>query len=111
MADRRDKWVTPFFSSRRRHTRLQGNWSSDVCSSDLPSFRSSESLVQVTHGSAGSMRLGRDRDRKSGGEGKRGDIGGGRIIKKKKKTTKDETRIQAIRGCSVTSTGFINPLN
>src|SRR6266566_9308831 len=31
-----------FFSSRRRHTRLQGDWSSDVCSSDLlpgsPSF-------------------------------------------------------------------------
>src|SRR6516162_5907529 len=24
------------FSSRRRHTRLQGDWSSDVCSSDLP---------------------------------------------------------------------------
>src|SRR5256885_11996282 len=23
-----------FFSSRRRHTRLQGGWSSDVCSSD-----------------------------------------------------------------------------
>src|SRR5205807_6368518 len=23
-----------FFSSRRRHTRLQGDWSSDVCSSD-----------------------------------------------------------------------------
>src|SRR5256885_14524734 len=29
-----------FFSSRRRHTRLQGDWSSDVCSSDL-SLRSS----------------------------------------------------------------------
>src|SRR2546426_2960679 len=33
-----------FFSSRRRHTRLQGDWSSDVCSSDLlracgPPFR------------------------------------------------------------------------
>src|SRR6266850_5034424 len=28
-----------FFSSRRRHTRLQGDWSSDVCSSDLaPDF-------------------------------------------------------------------------
>src|SRR5205807_5727387 len=26
-----------FFSSRRRHTRLQGDWSSDVCSSDLDS--------------------------------------------------------------------------
>src|SRR5256885_4838026 len=27
-----------FFSSRRRHTRLQGDWSSDVCSSDLRSL-------------------------------------------------------------------------
>src|SRR2546430_6091614 len=26
-----------FFSSRRRHTRFDCNWSSDVCSSDLPS--------------------------------------------------------------------------
>src|SRR5919201_2349792 len=29
-----------FFSSRRRHTRLQGDWSSDVCSSDLQSTTS-----------------------------------------------------------------------
>src|SRR5688500_19263426 len=28
-------WFLFFFSSRRRHTRLQGDWSSDVCSSDL----------------------------------------------------------------------------
>src|SRR5256885_12040141 len=28
-----------FFSSRRRHTRLQGDWSSDVCSSDLNTCR------------------------------------------------------------------------
>src|SRR2546426_775397 len=28
-------WCFFFFSSRRRHTRLQGDWSSDVCSSDL----------------------------------------------------------------------------
>src|SRR5205807_7943282 len=27
------------FSSRRRHTRLQGDWSSDVCSSDLSAGR------------------------------------------------------------------------
>src|SRR5205809_2046508 len=26
-----------FFSSRRRHTRCSRDWSSDVCSSDLPS--------------------------------------------------------------------------
>src|SRR5688500_19374374 len=30
-----------FFSSRRRHTRLQGDWSSDVCSSDLEGVQSS----------------------------------------------------------------------
>src|ERR1039457_315629 len=28
-----------FVSSRRRHTRLQGDWSSDVCSSDLCTIR------------------------------------------------------------------------
>src|SRR5256885_9670707 len=35
--DRRRTWYVRFFffSSRRRHTRLQGDWSSDVCSSDL----------------------------------------------------------------------------
>src|SRR5256885_10438160 len=35
---RRSRWLERcefFFSSRRRHTRLQGDWSSDVCSSDL----------------------------------------------------------------------------
>src|SRR6266446_5030775 len=31
--------VVFFFSSRRRHTRLQGDWSSDVCSSDLSHSR------------------------------------------------------------------------
>src|SRR5256885_5121740 len=45
-----------FFSSRRRHTRLQGDWSSDVCSSDLPaapspvlpiSVRGSETVLLV----------------------------------------------------------------
>src|SRR6516162_748169 len=30
----RDRSAYYFFSSRRRHTRLQGDWSSDVCSSD-----------------------------------------------------------------------------
>src|SRR5438094_1492609 len=29
-----------FFSSRRRHTRSYGDWSSDVCSSDLVFLRS-----------------------------------------------------------------------
>src|SRR5688500_19082151 len=34
----RGNCVCVFFSSRRRHTRLQGDWSSDVCSSDLLSL-------------------------------------------------------------------------
>src|SRR5690606_40190654 len=32
-----------FFSSRRRHTRFSRDWSSDVCSSDLPDDRQSRS--------------------------------------------------------------------
>src|SRR5256885_12694522 len=43
-----------FFSSRRRHTRLQGDWSSDVCSSDLTrlvnSLRTSTLLPMTTNG-------------------------------------------------------------
>src|SRR5256885_12986918 len=35
-----------FFSSRRRHTRLQGDWSSNVCSSDLYSRAGSSFLVK-----------------------------------------------------------------
>src|SRR5690348_18079131 len=30
-----DVYLVFFFSSRRRHTRWTGDWSSDVCSSDL----------------------------------------------------------------------------
>src|SRR2546426_10835828 len=37
-----------FFSSRRRHTRLQGDWSSDVCSSDLYGGSAESNLVLQT---------------------------------------------------------------
>src|SRR2546430_13492051 len=36
-----------FFSSRRRHTRFDCDWSSDVCSSDLLSFGSNRSMANV----------------------------------------------------------------
>src|SRR5256885_4653114 len=36
-----------FFSSRRRHTRLQGDWSSDVCSSDLATRRSTVCVLKM----------------------------------------------------------------
>src|SRR2546426_7876796 len=52
-----------FFSSRRRHTRLQGDWSSDVCSSDLRDPATGglkpEFVHNTTTGGDG------DRDRKS----------------------------------------------
>src|SRR5256885_8264558 len=42
-----------FFSSRRRHTRLQGDWSSDVCSSDLKDLlRGQVSAMQAYPGIA-----------------------------------------------------------
>src|SRR5690348_18040731 len=37
-----------FFSSRRRHTRWTGDWSSDVCSSDLPNVHARFSAVLHT---------------------------------------------------------------
>src|SRR3989454_9195469 len=39
-----DIWF--FVSSRRRHTRLQGDWSSDVCSSDLNTAAASGMLMK-----------------------------------------------------------------
>src|SRR5256885_10665258 len=49
-----------FFSSRRRHTRLQGDWSSNVCSSDLQrqpaaACRATGSATVGHRGRAGSL--------------------------------------------------------
>src|SRR5688500_20315986 len=58
-----------FFSSRRRHTRLQGDWSSDVCSSDLPS-RSGAPLL-LRHGEEDLLAIahdGRSEERRVGKE-------------------------------------------
>src|SRR5256885_17062859 len=52
-----------FFSSRRRHTRLQGDWSSDVCSSDLAAAVRPEGARggHLLHAGEGRARRGRDR--------------------------------------------------
>src|SRR5207248_6960829 len=39
-----------FFSSRRRHTRSYGDWSSDVCSSDLKQFTAASILLLAEQG-------------------------------------------------------------
>src|SRR5688572_32094480 len=42
-----------FFSSRRRHTRFDCDWSSDVCSSDLrPNANPSDACAQASVGSS-----------------------------------------------------------
>src|SRR5256885_16967716 len=85
-----------FFSSRRRHTRLQGDWSSDVCSSDLEDTRrlaEAEIQAAVTLDPASAvyrtmlaeLYFDLKLDRKSVVKGKSVDLGGRRIIKKKKK--------------------------
>src|SRR5438876_11762371 len=87
-----------FFSSRRRHTRWTGDWSSDVCSSDL----SRPSTAQCTNtsppprsrkASTSAARCGiqspRSEERRVG---KSVDLGGRRIIKKKKKKRRVKKR-------------------
>src|SRR5437016_13375724 len=45
-----------FFSSRRRHTRLVSDWSSDVCSSDLAADRHAGRSVDLRRRPAGGPR-------------------------------------------------------
>src|SRR2546426_12650297 len=83
-----------FFSSRRRHTRLQGDWSSDVCSSDLDALEVKvEAGTLVINAERGEPTWAKDArvhraERHRSEErrvGKSVDLGGRRIIKKKKK--------------------------
>src|SRR5687768_18510427 len=88
-----------FFSSRRRHTRCSRDWSSDVCSSDLPGKCSGGAKPATGKGlDRAHERITRSPSarRRSGGctsgsarrseerrEGKSVDLGGRGIIKKK----------------------------
>src|SRR5438093_11245262 len=85
-----------FFSSRRRHTRLVSDWSSDVCSSDLDGGRSCCPLQRSR--SDGVEHRRRDGPRSEERRvGKSVDLGGRRIIKKKK--NRNENDAQKARMC------------
>src|SRR5437879_11197690 len=74
-----------FFSSRRRHTRYIGDWSSDVCSSDLcvgGFIREATHCCQPLVNRRWSQVKLRSEERRVG---KSVDLGGRRMIKKKKK--------------------------
>src|SRR3989475_10583710 len=91
-----------FFSSRRRHTRFDCDWSSDVCSSDLrrgPKKAAARPrappgrLDAAPSARAPHVRETRSEERRVG---KSVDLGGRRIIKKKKKRKKErEKRLKA----------------
>src|SRR2546430_14549163 len=87
-----------FFSSRRRHTRFDCDWSSDVCSSNLTGSGCGPQCARAEVAPQplpvwGARRMRRRwpasteifLDRKSVVEGKSVDLGGRRIIKKKKR--------------------------
>src|SRR2546430_9030599 len=92
---RRGRVLSFFFSSRRRHTRFDCDWSSDVCSSDLVAQRYPSGhalhivrwMQVITFDEPDVERASelRSEDRKSVVKGKSVDLGGRRIIKKKKK--------------------------
>src|SRR2546422_10755208 len=86
-----------FFSSRRRHTRCSRDWSSDVCSSDLipdaqaelaeawlPHQRSCQEPDRFLLGNSASRCRSEERR-----VGKSVDLGGRRIIKKKKEESQN----------------------
>src|SRR4051812_49839094 len=92
-----------FFSSRRRHTRLTCDWSSDVCSSDLSSLRTQPGcawLIRLGLGYPGSLPIGhtafvdrtasRSEERRVGKECR--SRWSGDDLKKKKREGPSETR-------------------
>src|SRR4051812_50142256 len=88
-----------FFSSRRRHTRLTCDWSSDVCSSDLTMGQQTPAASSRGRGdreaAAGrppleALQIGRASCRESV------DLGGRRVIKKKK-TLRKQPRSRACK--------------
>src|SRR2546428_11257692 len=94
-----------FFSSRRRHTRSDRDWSSDVCSSDLevgavggwpeqgpPRLRSA-SRASFHLGPRG--RVGRERQ--SDAQGESAELGGRRIIQKKSRQCNQKNDDQTLQ--------------
>src|SRR5690348_18047500 len=82
-----------FFSSRRRHTRWTGDWSSDVCSSDLTTTSHGRLMLTVLGGLA---EFERDLIRARTGEGRERAKARGVKLGRKPKLTEHQKR-EAIR--------------
>src|SRR3989442_15616758 len=89
-AERTEDVIFFFFSSRRRHTRCGRDWSSDVCSSDLPPPRRAVAMPRIATARRGGGGRPRGAGRRAGEVGRascreRGEISGGAGSLKKKK--------------------------
>src|SRR2546427_9969848 len=73
-----------FFSSRRRHTRFDCDWSSDVCSSDLCALCAQRAAFAIACFYDDRHARQRQQIGRASCKGKSVDLGGRRIIKKKK---------------------------
>src|SRR5688500_20027420 len=101
-----------FFSSRRRHTRLQGDWSSDVCSSDLPGSSRRARELRRRHGERGAPRAQRGhlQDRKSTRLNSSHLVISYAVFCLKKKKKRTSSRAQASGGSATkSSTGRCTP--
>src|SRR5258707_7965330 len=97
-----------FFSRKRRHTKYWGDWSSDVCSSDLdprrihpcPPAKNSESgrILRVRRTPLHSRRNGRPSHRQSEDREDRGSGGQSRIRKASRRLSSTRTgQIESVR--------------
>src|SRR6266536_6230662 len=83
------KFTSFFFSSRRRHTRSTRDWSSDVCSSDLHTAHVDEADAErEARLILGIYRRFNEEIGRASCRGKSVDLGGRRMIKKKKRREK-----------------------
>src|SRR2546421_9562910 len=80
-----------FFSSRRRHTRSDRDWSSDVCSSDLVGGRPLMDVVRELY-RADPAEFVELRDREAASAREEGDEDTASVIKKLRRPTRSEER-------------------
>src|SRR3712207_9111726 len=91
-----------FFSSRRRHTRYWRDWSSDVCSSDLQARPAHhDAQVELAREHAGDRRHQEHEIGRASCRERSVDLGGRRIIKKKK--------VKSLTSLAFLVTAYISP--
>src|SRR5256885_3543995 len=91
------RYVFFFFSSRRRHTRLQGDWSSDVCSSDLPGLSHQADQAGGALRPRWHDRHHRPRDRRTPDQGTGPARGGGQPRRRRRRHRRHGNRALAAR--------------